>query len=222
MACYVFGHMRAHELLAIRPDAETYVQCYLGIAACRDEESLRMVHNMMKMDVGVEPSTRLNNALMIAFASIGDADRALDFWVDITNSREGPSYRSLEIVFRVCEGLDFGESTAKEVWGMMRRMDVEVTAEVADAYVGALGGQVLKDEAMQLIENMEKELGLVPSYMTLGIFYNALPGDKNKASVKSWAEANFPDQWAELEKVPMVKHKEDGYLMFDLERPWRA
>lgn len=166
MGCHVFGHMRGHEILDIRPDAETYVQCYLGIARCKDEESLRMVHNMMKMDVGVEPSTRLNNALMIAFASVGESDRALDFWIDITNSREGPSYRSLEIVFRVCEGLDFGESTAKEVWGMMRRMDVEVTAEVADAYVGALAGQVRKDEAFQLIDGMEKELGLVPSYLT--------------------------------------------------------
>ena len=166
MACYVFGHMRGHELVEIRPDTETYVQCFLGIGLCRDDESLRMVHNMMKMDVSIEPSTRLNNALMIAFSACGDNDRALDFWVDITNSREGPSYSSLEIVFRVCEGLDFGESTAKEVWGMMRRMDVEVTKEVADAYVGALGGQAAREEGKGVVEGMERELGLVPSFMT--------------------------------------------------------
>ena len=64
--------------------------------------------------------------------------------------------------------------------------------------------------------------GLITDSVRLGIFYNALPGEKNKKDVKHWAELNFPDQWAELEKVPMVKHKEDGYMMFDIQRPWRV
>lgn len=166
MACYVFGHMRAHELERIRPTVDTYTQCFLGIAKCEDEESLRMVHNMMKMDAAVEPNTALNNSMMIAWTACGDAEKALDFWVDITNSREGPSYRSLEIVLRVCEEMDFGEKTAKEVWGTMRRMEIEITQPVANAYVGALAGQNCKEEAKKIVESMEEDLGCLPNLET--------------------------------------------------------
>ncbi len=166
MACYVFGHMRAHELLEIRPSVDTYAACFLGIAKCDDEESLRMVHNMMKMDVSIEPNTKLYNSLMIAWTACGDADKALDFWVDITNSREGPSYRSLEIVFRVCEKMDFGEKTAKDVWGTMRRMEIEVTKKVFNAYVGALAGQVKIEEAKRLVEDMEGDVAYGPDVET--------------------------------------------------------
>ena len=166
MACYVFGHMRAHELLEIRPTVDTYTACFLGIAKCEDEESLRMVHNMMKMDASIEPTTSLFNSLMICWTACGDAEKALDFWVDITNSREGPSYRSLEIVFRVCEKMDFGEKTAKEVWGTMRRMEIEITREVANGYVGALAGQSCKQDAMKIVESMEEDLGFSPNMET--------------------------------------------------------
>lgn len=52
--------------------------------------------------------------------------------------------------------------------------------------------------------------------------YNAVPGERNKKSVQIWAEQSFPEIWAELERVPIVQHKEDGYDMFDIKREWKA
>lgn len=40
--------------------------------------------------------------------------------------------------------------------------------------------------------------------------------------MKTWAEQNFPEVWGEVEKLPTVLHKEDGYEMFDLKREWKA
>lgn len=166
MACHTFGHMRQHDIPDIRPNADTYIACFLGIGKCEDEESLYMVHNMMKMDSSIEPSTKLYNSLMIAYTAIGDADRALDFWVDVTNSREGPSYTSLEIAFRVCEKKSYGEKPAKNIWGTMKRMEIEVTPGVFNAYVGALAGQALIEEVKALIDGMEEDVDYGPDVNT--------------------------------------------------------
>lgn len=56
----------------------------------------------------------------------------------------------------------------------------------------------------------------------LAVFYNVIPGSGNKQHVKKWAEANFPEVWAEVEKLPVVTHKEDGYEMYDIKREWKA
>lgn len=166
MACHVFGHMRAHLRKEVRPVAETYVQCFEGIAKHSDRESLDMVHNMMKLDVSIEPSTRMYNALMLAYTACDDGYRALDYWSDITNSREGPNYKSLEIVFRACSRRPFGDKTAREIWTKMRRMEIEITQEVFAAYCSALAGQGKVDEVKVLIEGMEKEFGFGPDFMT--------------------------------------------------------
>jgi len=166
MACHVFGHMRQHIRQDKRPTADTYVECLVGIAKCEDKESLDMIHNMMKMDSSIEPSTRLYNALMLAYTVCGEAHKALNFWTDITNSVEGPTYNSIEIVFRACQKKPFGDKPAKEIWNKMRRMEIEVTTEVFSAYVGALAAQALLPEVKTLIESMESDVGFGPDMMT--------------------------------------------------------
>ncbi|KAL3424246.1 pentatricopeptide repeat domain-containing protein [Phlyctema vagabunda] len=215
MACYVFGHMRAHDSPELRPICETYVQCFEGIARNADQESLDMVHNMMKLDSSVEPTTRLYNSLMMAYAECGDAYRALDFWVAITNSREGPSYNSLEIVFRACSKRPFGEKIAREIWSKMNRLEVEITPKVFAAYCSALAGQGKCDETKALIEGMEQEVGFGPDYMTLGIFYNSTRGDSRKDSIEAWAKDLYPEQWAELEKIGRSENDE-GWQCFNI------
>lgn len=166
MACHVFGHMRQHIRQEFRPILETYIDCFRGIAHCNDKESLDMVHNMFKMDSSIEPNTKLYNSLMMAYTECDEGDRALDFWDDITNSREGPSYESLELVFKACEKQAFGDRTARDVWSKMRRMEIEVTREVFVAYVGALAGQGKMEEAQEMVETAEKDLGLKPDVLT--------------------------------------------------------
>jgi hypothetical protein len=160
MACHVFGHMRQHTVVDRRPVLDTYIQCFLGIASCADQESLDMVHNMLKMDSAIEPNTKLYNSLILAYTECDDADRALSFWDDITNSSEGPSYRTLEIVFRACGRKPFGDKVARSIWFKMRNMEIEVTREVFAAYVGALAGQGKWEEAKGMVEGCEKDLGI--------------------------------------------------------------
>jgi hypothetical protein len=182
MAAYIFGHMRANDNLAQRPTADMYVRCLEGLGRCPEGggpsidgegegagagESLRMVHNMLKMDATVQMDTRLYNALMVAYAAAGEPDVAVDeFWRDITNSAEGPSYASLAIVFWACELLPYGDRTAREIWQKVQRMDLEVPPDVFWAYCGAIAGSGHVEEVVRLVRGMDASVGYGPGMMT--------------------------------------------------------
>ncbi|PQE04739.1 pentatricopeptide repeat domain-containing protein [Rutstroemia sp. NJR-2017a BBW] len=222
MACHVFGHMRQHISPTKRPVLDTYIDCFVGIASCADEESLAMVHNMFKLDSSVEPNTRLYNALMLAYTACDDAPRSLHFWDDITNSREGPSYKSIEIVFQACQKTPFGDKPAREIWYKMRRMEIEITREVHAAYAGALAGQGKLDEVKQLIEGMEKDVGYGPDVLTIGTIYNAIQGSNRKDLVEEWAKELYPNVWKDIEKLGMYEH-EEGHMVIQMpERELKA
>ncbi|KAL2071841.1 hypothetical protein VTL71DRAFT_13076 [Oculimacula yallundae] len=221
MACHAFGHMRQHSMPHRRPVLETYVQCFEGIASLADRECLDMVHNMLKMDSSIEPNTKLYNALMLAYTSCDEADRALDFWDDITNSDEGPSYKSLEIVFWACGKKPFGDRKARDIWNKMRRMEIEVTRKVFAGYISALAGQGKFEEARDLIEVMERDLSLKLDVDTLGTFYNSLPGQNRKDLVEEWAKGLYPDVWKELCKLGQTT-QDEGHRLFNMTREMKA
>jgi hypothetical protein len=166
MACYIFGHMRAHRNDEFRPNLDIYVSCLEGLGRCPDRENLKMVHNMLKMDTTIQPTTKLYNALMIAYAACDDASRAFEFWDDISNSAEGPSYNSLAVVFGVCEALPFGDEKARDIWAKILEMEIEVPRFVFNAYCGAIASQGHVDEAKELINGMEAGFGYAPDMMT--------------------------------------------------------
>ena len=157
LATHVFRHMRKAELKSQRPTVEIYAACLEGIGKGGDIESLESVHNMVKLDNEIEPNTKLYNALMLAYAGCGEPRRALGFWEDIVHSREGPTYGSIHIAFKVCEKAPFGERVARDIWSQLKKFGIEVTREIYAAYVGALAGQGLYDECVRLIEGVENE-----------------------------------------------------------------
>ena len=170
MACFIFGHMRAQGNPAQRPTADMYVRCLEGLGACPEDpddgDSLRMVHNMLKMDTTVQMDTRLRNALMLAYAAAEDTGAALGFWRDITNSAEGPSYASLAIVLWACERRPHGDRTAREIWQKVQRMDLEVPPDVFWAYCGAIAGNGNLEEVVRLVRGMGESVGYAPGVMT--------------------------------------------------------
>ncbi len=168
MACHVFGHMRQHDRPERRPTLDTYVECFEGIAQAAKPDALDMVHNMLKMDSAIEPNTRLYNALMLAYTACEMPDRSLEFWEDITNSIEGPTYSSIQIALRACEEVPFGDRQARSIWARLRRMDIEITREIYAAYVGAIAGSGFLDEAKTLVDDMEKEVGCKPDDLVYG------------------------------------------------------
>jgi hypothetical protein len=165
MACHVFFHMKHSTDPAIIPNVHTYVAMFAGIARAADEESLELIHNQMKLDLEIEPNTRINTALMAAYAATDRPVRAMEFWRDIIQSKEGPSYASIVYAFRACETMPFGDQHAKPLWHSLRRMDVEVDKEVFAAYVGALAGNGLYDEAERLVLSAEATFGFTPDLL---------------------------------------------------------
>jgi hypothetical protein len=169
MACFIFGHMRAQGNLAQRPTRDMYIRCLEGLGQHPEMDggdSLRMVHNMLKMDTTVQMDTRLYNALMIAYAASEEPDEAIEFWRDITNSTEGPSYSSLAIVFWACELQPYGDRTARGIWQKVQRMDLEVPRDVFWAYCGAIAGSGHLEEVMRMIRGMDASVGYGPGMMT--------------------------------------------------------
>lgn len=162
MATHVFSHIRQQQTQALRPAAHTYAQCLSGIAGARDLESLRTIYNMIKLDNTIEPNTQLYNALMLAYSACGESRRALTFWEDIVHSREGPSYASIQIALRACEGLAVGERVAQGIWEKLKKFEIEVTREIYAAYVGVFAAHNLYDKCVNLIEEAEKEVGYKP------------------------------------------------------------
>ncbi|ORY68786.1 pentatricopeptide repeat domain-containing protein [Pseudomassariella vexata] len=221
MACFVFGHMRQAKNPANRPTLDTYVQCFEGIGRCPDIESLKIVHNMLKMDTTVVPNTQLHNALMIAYAACEEDDRALDFWQEISNSVEGPSYNSLEIVFRIYQINHNGDKKAKALWEKMEKMEIDVPPKVYAAYAGAVAAHSNPDEAKKLLVEMEAKVNQEPDTMTLAVVYNRLANDEQKDDFEKWAQEEFPHIWTELAKTKR-KRDSEGLRKFRMSPPWKA
>jgi hypothetical protein len=162
MAVHVFNHMREHPWEGTQPTTDTYATALVGVGKLHDDESLEVVHNALKLDMNIEPSTKLYNALMLGYVGCEMPRRALAFWGEILSSREGPSYESLLIVFKVTEEAPFGERKALQVWKQLRDLDVEITRDLVAAYLGALQGNYLYEEARKFVLECEETLGIKP------------------------------------------------------------
>ncbi|KAH6697042.1 complex I intermediate-associated protein [Plectosphaerella plurivora] len=203
MAIHVFGHMRQHVNRDFHPTPDVYIKCFEGLGNCGDADSLddvTLVHNMLKMDLKVQPSTRLYNALMLAYAACGKPERALDFWGDIVHSAEGPSYNTLEVVFSVCERMPFGDEKAREIWKKLESLDIDVPPRIFAAYAGALAGNGNVQAVQDAISTMQQTVGYAPDKFTLGVAFNALPGATLQTKFADWASKEFRDAWAPLQR----------------------
>ncbi|KAL9003591.1 MAG: hypothetical protein Q9188_003557 [Gyalolechia gomerana] len=221
MATHVFGHMRRLDMPNMRPTSETYVRCFEGIAKAADHESLALVYNLLKLDATVEPDTKLYNSLMLAYMGCDNPRQSLLFWDDIMHSREGPTYNSIQIALRACESASFGERQARDIWSRLKRFEIQVTKEIYAAYVGALAGQSLFDECVELIHNAEKEADYTPDALLLGTFHNALLLPEQEAMDK-WAEKAYPIVWAEVKTLSKRKKQYGGGMMYNINRDLRA
>lgn len=166
MACQVFRHMRQHANKEYHPRMSTYLECFEGLAKHPDAEALEAVHNMMKMDTTIQPDTKLYTALMFAFASCEKPLIAIDYWHQITGSKQGPSYASLEAIFYTLERRSGGQKQAREIWDRIERMDLDIPASVYNAYIGAIAGSGVEKEVRNAITKMPAVVGCEPEGMT--------------------------------------------------------
>ncbi|KAI0202067.1 complex I intermediate-associated protein [Astrocystis sublimbata] len=222
MACQVFGHMRSHNNISHRPTLDTYVRCLEGIGRCPDMDSLRMIHNMAKMDATIQLDTQLQNAFMIGYIACDEPHRALDFWKEINTSPQGPTYATLEIMFRAYQALSNGDVSGQELWEKMKKLDVEVPEHVYSAYLAMLAAHSHLSEVKQFLDDSDSVIGKRPDFLTFAYAYNALPAQKMKEDFESWAQHEYPPLWKSLTQKHRRKKDENGRSQFKISRPWKA
>jgi hypothetical protein len=159
MAIHVFTAMQNHWRSDTVTTLDTYVDMFVGLGRCPDEEALKNLHNSLKLDMNIEPNTKLYNALMLAYLPTEEPRQALSFWREIIAGYEGPDYNSVLIILRVCEKIPFGEELARNVWHQMQDSNVEITPQVFTAYITALTANDCIEQAQQLIVELGKEFG---------------------------------------------------------------
>jgi hypothetical protein len=160
MAVHVFNHMRAHTRQDTVPTVDTYVACLSGIGKAKDEESLEVVYNQLKLDFNIEPNTLLYNALMKAYTSCESPRTALGFWDDIATSREGPNMNSIHLALRACEDAPWGDEKARKIWTKLSRAGIELDQDLWASYAAALVGNGNIDSAINSLEKAHVEQGL--------------------------------------------------------------
>lgn len=220
LACLVFGHMRQQEDIQARPTPEAYAKCFQGIAGCKDIDGLQMVYNMLKLDLEVEQTTRIHNALMAAYTECHQPFVAIidHFW-KIMDSREGPTMSSFKLALRACEKwVPQGGHQARHIMALMQSLKLHIDKEVYDCYIGALAGQSEFENVVELIDNMDRDIGELPDAETIGTFYNAIPWQYRKDEVEKWAKKAYPELWEELQTYGDEIDEEWEIRYFKLDR----
>jgi len=221
MATQVFSHMRqADPGEPARPDGDAYAKCFEGIAQCRDVDGLQTIYNMLKLDLQVDLSTKIRNGIMLAHIACQTPWQAIiDHFYKIMDSREGPSYSTFEVAMRACETWPpYGNFEARKIIAVMQSWNLEITKPMYDNYVGVMAGQCEFEDAVELIENMQEDIGEAPDAFTIGTFYNAIPWQFRKDAVENWAKQAYPALWEELVSYGEEIDEEWEVRYFQLDR----
>ena len=203
LGTHVFTRTARHSRSNTRPDHDMYVDALLGIAKTSESEALEVVHNMLKLDTEVEPSTKMRNALMRAYTACGSHWRALEFWEDISASAEGPSYASLDAAFGACERTSWGYETAKRIWDRLMKSEVEITVGLCSSYVAALAGNGLLQDAYKVVDEIGEITGkseLRDKEQVIGSLFNALRGVVQQEETEDWALEKYSEVWESLKQ----------------------
>ncbi|KAL9108581.1 MAG: hypothetical protein Q9227_006667 [Pyrenula ochraceoflavens] len=223
LACLAFGHMRQSEIPDRRPTADTYAECYMGIAAAEDRDGLTLVHNMLKLDLEVAPTLKIKNSLIAAYAGCKLSYRSFEIYEDVLNSTEGPNWNTFAHALRACERFPGpGGPEAKKILGILKARDIEINRDTYISYIGALAGNlevgyVTENEIFEALRSMESVVGETPDAFTIASLYNALPWQYDKTATEEWAAYEYPNVWEELKGLP--RHQDEyGDKLFSIDR----
>lgn len=166
LAVLVFGHMRQAEDLSRRPKPDTYARCFQGLARTADTTNLELVHNMLKLDLEVELTTRILNGLMLAYAACDMPDKSMNIFRQILQSDEGPSTKTIQLFFKVCEKHHNGVQEAVKMMSKVKKLEIEVDRRLYSSYIEALAAQCEFDRVTEAINRMQAEIGVPPTSTT--------------------------------------------------------
>lgn len=134
-ALEIFKDMRDHWLNSIKPTEATYIIALNGLSS--SSEAVSTIHNSLKLDTLVDPSTDLLNSLMRAYTKCGqdEARTAVDFWDELLEMDAGPNEDSVVAVLEACSVSPAGYQQAKYVWDTLPQRGIAITARILGAYV---------------------------------------------------------------------------------------
>ncbi|KAJ5142107.1 hypothetical protein N7526_003102 [Penicillium atrosanguineum] len=196
-----------------RPKPDTYARCFQGIARNSDKTNLELVHNMLKLDLEVNLTTRIQNGLMLAYAACEMPEKSMEIFRQILGSDEGPSNKTIGIFFKVCEKHHNGAQEALKMLKKVKKVGIEIDRRLYTGYIEAVAAQCEFDVATTAIDSMQAEIGVPPTSTTIGLFYNAIPYQYWKDQVEKWAGQKYPELWAHLDTMERSEHEEG--LKFD-------
>ncbi|KAL9083550.1 MAG: hypothetical protein Q9165_008475 [Trypethelium subeluteriae] len=209
----------------LSPDDDVDIEGFGEGGALGDYENeletlLGSVYSHIKLDATL-PSphpTALLNALMIVYTALGHPARALEFWEQIAQSEEGPSWNSVHAAFRACEEAPWGDDEARRIWRRLRKMDVDIGTNVWASYLGALVGNGAVDEAWEGVETFQRESGEEPGAFMLGTLFSAAHRQVAKQrELAGRIREKYPETWVELEKIG-YRTTEEGLKGFNIDR----
>lgn len=166
LAVLVFGHMRQADEPGRRPRQDTYARCFQGLSRTADATNLELVHNMLKLDLEVDLNTRILNGLMMAYAACEMPEKSMEIFRQILQSEEGPCHKTITIFFKVCQKHHNGAQEAIKMMHKVKKLEITANRPLYSAYMEALAAQCEFDLAVEVIDNMEAEIGVPPTSNT--------------------------------------------------------
>jgi len=176
-ALQIFNDMCAHWELSQRPSEDTYCIALIGF---KTPQSIRAVHNQLKIDYRLDPTRRLRLALLNGYSRIEDRVKSLELWEDIQKDgesmTEGTAVAGLQMSrLQSDEGV-----TTQEVWkyvaermrptqdmlnefayAVMAELDMETYQTLVESVADGLDAELAMETAQQLLalemENTEVE-----------------------------------------------------------------
>lgn len=150
-AMTMFNDMRR---LQIQPTKYTYTAMLHACGQYRDQYVLDQVHQLIKVDMYLDPDIAIYNALMDAYNRTGDGHAVLDIWqvLSIPSSYLKPDSTTVSILFDSCghNGLGY---RAPPIWGQLKRAEFELNTNNYNSYIECLcreRGRVGWDLAYQI------------------------------------------------------------------------
>jgi pentatricopeptide repeat protein len=152
-AMTMFNDMRR---LQIQPTVHTYTAMLHACGQYRDRCVLDQVHQLIKVDLYLDPDIAIYNALMDAYNRTGDGDAVLDIWqaLSVPSSYLSPDSTSVSILFDSCghNGLGY---RAPPIWTWLKRIHFDLNTNNYNSYIECLcreRGRIGWDMAYQLVK----------------------------------------------------------------------
>ncbi|KAK8227286.1 hypothetical protein HDK77DRAFT_484207 [Phyllosticta capitalensis] len=219
IAALIFQQMREDVRAEVQPTVDTYIAALMGATQSEDEEALHAIHNSLKLDVSIDPDTRLHNALMIAYVMRFEPARAWRHWLDIINSTEGPNYTSIIVAFSAAKCMQTsGAEKTRALWERLVNMNIEITEDLMGAYLDALAGLELIEEAQNTLKRSARDFGIRPNPYLLGKLFNAAKPVPEQRNVAAYLQKQYPEEWEALTEGYKGKLLPNGRFLFNIDK----